>query len=295
MATIPIRFMNASREPLEDNVDVIVTAVRTSDEVVRKKDHDGRRKLRISGLTGNESYLVRAFPVRHRPVGQFVLAPAGNKAADVELYCPVDPQRATATFPIYAGLEPTLQAVLERSTLERDASSPPLPIAGSPGQSLYESLMPIERAGLLNLFCKMSHVAVGGFTTWDFVTDLYRVRGDRIFANVAVEFRDRVKNAVAGGTFTEVDSSLHTPPPGFDRAKSFKTRDRYGNLQLTFFASTTAPLAFKLDADIDDAGGIEHAFQVLDHWITHGETHPFDIHEILTFYQRLDTGYELVV
>ena len=80
-----------------------------------------------------------------------------------------------------------------------------------------------------------------------------------------------------------------------DRAKSFKTRDRYGNLQLTFFASTTAPLAFKLDADIDDAGGIEHAFQVLDHWMTHGETHPFDIHEILTFYQRLDTGYELVV
>lgn len=295
MATLSIRFLNASREPVEDDVDVIVTAVRTSNEVARKKDHDGRKKLRVSGLTANEPHLVRAFPVRHRPVGQFVLAPAGDKPVDIELYCPVDPQRATANFPIYSDLDATLRLVLERSTLERDPTSPPLPVTGSPGQSLYESLTPVERAGLLNLFCKMSHVALGERTTWDFVTDLYRVRGDRIFANVALEFRDRVKNAVAGGSFTEEDSSLHTPPPGFDRAKSFKTRDRYGNLQLTFFASTTAPLAFKLDADIDDAAGIEHVFQVLDHWIAGNETHPFDIHEILTFFQRLNTGYELVV
>jgi len=220
---------------------------------------------------------------------------AGNIASEVELYCPVDPRRATPEFPGYASLGAALRKVLERSTLERDETSPPLPAADSPGEALFDSLTPVERAGLLNLFCKMSQVSLGDRTTWDFITDVNRVRGDRIFGNVALEFRDRVKNAVAGGKFTSVDDSLHTPPFGFAHAGSFKTRDRYGNLQLTFFASDTDPIAFRIDADIDDAAGLEHAFQVIDHALTKGVTHPYDIHEILTFFQRLDTGYELVV
>jgi hypothetical protein len=295
MATVSIRLLNASRKPLQDDVDVIVTAMRTDNEVARRKTHDARKTLRVSGLSPNEPYLVRAFPVRHRPVGQFVVAPAGDKAAEVELYCPVDPQRVTPRFPDYADLDPALQRVLEKSTLERDPDLRARPAAGSSGQSLYEGLKPIERAGLLNLFCKMSHVPLGDTNTWSFVKDVYRMRGDRIFVNVALELRDRVKNAVAGGGFTPVDSSLHAPPPDWAHAGSFKTRDRYGNLQLTFFGTTTAPLAFKVDADIDDAAGIEHAFQVIDHALTHGATHPFDIHQILTFFQRLDTGYAVVV
>jgi len=295
MATVSIRFLNASRKPLQDNVDVIVTSMRTDNEVARRKNHNARKTLRVSALSPNEPYLVRAFPVRHRPVGQFVVAPAGEKATEVDLYCPVDPQRATPRFPDYASLDPALQQVLERSVLERDPDTPVPPVAGSPGKSLYEGLKPIERAGLLNLFCKMTHVPLGDRDTWSFVKDLYRVRGDRIFINVALEFRDRVKNAVAGGGFMPVDSSLHAPPPDWGHAGSFKTRDRYGNLQLTFFGATTPPLAFKVDADIDDAAGIEHAFQVIDHALTHGATHPFDIHQILTFFQRLDTGYTVVV
>lgn len=297
MASLAVRLSGAARQPLEDTVDVTVTAVRTNVEVVRQRDIDGRKKMRITGLTGLEPYLVRAFPMRHRPVGQFVIAPGGNKAADVELFCPVDPQRvADVDFPEYGDLDATLRAVLERSTLERDAALPPLAdVEGSPGQALFDGLTRVERAGLLNLFCKMSHVPLGDQTVWSYVRDVYRVRGDRLFAHVALECRDRVKNAVAGGGFKAVDGSLHHPPVGYEPAGSFKTRERYGNLQLTFFASLTAPLHFRVDADIDDAGGIEHAFQVLDHWLTDGETHPFDIHEILTFYQRLDTGYELTV
>jgi hypothetical protein len=296
MASLSIRLLNASREPLEDAVDVMVSAVRTNNEVVREKNFDGRKKLRVNGLTAHEPYLVRAFPMRHRPVGQFVTAPPGNKPQDVVLFCPADPQRVTPRFPKYKDLAPSLKSVLERSTLERDASLPPAAAPlGSPGESLYEGLTIIERAGLCNLFCKMSHVSVGDATAWSFVRDVYRLRGDRIFVNVALEFRDRVKNALAGGGFKEADSSLHTPPQGFTRSGSFKTRDHYGNLQLTFFGSSSSPLTFRVDADIDDASGIEHAFQVLDHFLTDGETHPFDIHQLLTFFQRLDAGYELVV
>jgi hypothetical protein len=295
MGGVDIRFFNASREPLEDELDVTVTAVRTNTEVRRFRAADGRKKLRAPDLNPHEPYMVRAFPVRHRPVGGFVIGPPGDKPALLELFCPVDPQRVSdVKFPAYADLDAALRGVLERSTLERDAGMAPMPSAGTPGESLYASLTRMESAGLLNLFCKMTHVPLGDLTAWSFVRDVYRVRGDRIFVNVALEFRDRVKNAQAGGGFKEADSSLHKPPPGFASAGSFKTRDHYGNLQLTFFSSVAAPLAFKVDADIDDAAGIEHAFQVLDHAITHEDTHPFDIHEILTFYQRLNTNYDLL-
>ena len=297
MAVVDIRFFNASREPLEDELDVTITAVRTNTEVRRVRSVDGKKKLRAVDLNAHEPYMVRAFPVRHRPVGGFVIGPPGDKPEQLELFCPVDPQRVSdARFPKYAGLDVALTTVLERSTLERDPTmvAAPMPAAATPGESLYSSLSRIECAGLMNLFCKMSHVPLGELTTWSFVRDVYRVRGDRIFVNVALEFRDRVKNAQAGGLFKEADSSLHKPPPGFASAGSFKTRDHYGNLQLTFFSSVAAPLAFKVDADIDDAAGIEHAFQVLDHAVTHEDTHPFDIHEILTFYQRLNTSYDLL-
>lgn len=74
---------------------------------------------------------------------------------------------------------------------------------------------------------------------------------------------------------------------------SYKTADRYGNLQLTFFASQAAPLTFKVDADIDDAAGVGHTFQVLRNWATHGTTHPYDIHKILVFRQEVALPYDL--
>jgi hypothetical protein len=63
--------------------------------------------------------------------------------------------------------------------------------------------------------------------------------------------------------------------------------------QVTFF-SNPATLDFKADIDIDDAAGLEHAFQVIGHLITDGDTNPYDIHEILVYRQLLDPGYTLV-
>jgi hypothetical protein len=90
-----------------------------------------------------------------------------------------------------------------------------------------------------------------------------------------------------------VSGSLHTPPPGYCAAGSFKTADQYGNLQLTFFASEQPPLTFKVDADIDDAAGLGHVFQVMRNWLTHGTTHPYDIHQILVYRQEVALPYEL--
>lgn len=54
------------------------------------------------------------------------------------------------------------------------------------------------------------------------------------------------------------------------------------------------PLTFKADVDVDDAQGIEHVFQVLGHWMTGEGTHPYDIHQILVWYQGIDPGYRLL-
>ena len=72
--------------------------------------------------------------------------------------------------------------------------------------------------------------------------------------------------------------------------------DCYGNLQLTFFSSTAAPLRFGALMRISTMpAGFEHAFQVIGHDSTGQQTHPYDIHEILAFYQRIDAGYGLPV
>jgi hypothetical protein len=110
---------------------------------------------------------------------------------------------------------------------------------------------------------------------------------------VDVALRDRVKSAEAEGRVRAVSGKLHTPPPGFVAAGSFKTDDRHGNLQLSFFASAAAPLVFKVDADIDDAAGIGHTFQVLRNWIRDDTTHPYDIHQILVFRQEATPDYVL--
>ena len=163
--------------------------------------------------------------------------------------------------------------------------------------SSYDALEadPVRKAGLLNLFAKMEATFFPiGRSVFSHVQSFTRLRGDRIFAHVRKELRDEVKNGVLSHMFKKVDDSLHTPPPNFQHADSFKSFEPYGNLQLTFF-SNPATLEFIVDADIDDAEGILHLFQVLDHALTAGETNPYDIHEILVYYQHIDPGYQLVV
>ncbi len=50
-----------------------------------------------------------------------------------------------------------------------------------------------------------------------------------------------------------------------------------------------------VNVDIDDAAGLEHVFQVLRNTLSGRPTHPYDIHEILVSYQRLDPGYQFTV
>jgi hypothetical protein len=156
-------------------------------------------------------------------------------------------------------------------------------------------LEPIKLAGLFNLHAKMNTtIFQNGKTVFSYVNSLTRIRGDRIFAFIQKDLRDEVKNAVITGQFSEVSGALHTPPPNFIQAGSFKTSEQYGNLQLTFFSNPNT-LDFIVDADIDDANGLQHIFQVAQNELTGSTTHPYDIHEILIYEQQIDPGYQLVV
>lgn len=285
MSALIIRVRDAHRQPLTDEMDVHVVSTRTDSTVARVLRVAGNRDVRVEKLVHGQPYIVKVFATRHRPVGLFAMPKEGEDVV-VEVFTPLDPERvSSATFPSYDALAPELQLVLGRSAIEG------IPGSGAPA---YEALADMQRAGLFNLFSKMSTF---GFdeqrTAWTFVDRIYRVRPDRIFVDVQPALRDLVKGAVAGERFREVSGKLHVPPPGFVDAGSFKTAERYGNLQLSFFASQSEPIAFKVDADIDDAAGLGHAFQVLRNFVTRGVTHPYDIHQILVFRQEVNLPYDL--
>ena len=286
MGAITVRVLSASRRPLDDRLDIEVISTRTDATVARVTDVQGTSPVKITGLAERDPHLVQVFPRHHRPVSQVAFAGPDDMPNRVELYSPIHPARVrSVSFPAYADLPRDLTRVLDASTID-----------GAPGRgdALYGALPDVQKAGLLNLFSKMT-----GFTwpdartVWSFVERVYGIRPDRIFVDVDPALRERVTEAVADDTFREVSGSLHEPPPSYCQAGSFKTADPYGNLQLTFFCTTREPVSYKVDADIDDAAGIGHAFQVIRNWATDGTTHPYDIHQILVFRQDVTLPYEL--
>ena len=285
MGKLIVKIANASREPLPDHVDLKVVSARTDALVRSVSNVDGSKEIHIDGLMDHQPHIVKVFPRRHRPVAAFGI-PVPGAPVVVQLYAPIDPEHVEhPTFPAWNDVPEPLRSVLECSTVEE--------VAGC-GRPLYEQLTSTQKAGMFNLYSKMTAF---GFdeqrTVWSFVDRLYRIRADRVFVDVKPGLRDLVKSAVAEERFREVSGKLHEPPPGHTSCGSFKTHERYGNLQLSFFVSHAEPLAFKVDADIDDAAGIGHVFQVIRNVVTKGTTHPYDIHEILVFRQEVVLPYQL--
>jgi hypothetical protein len=266
-------------------MDVHLVNASTDATVKVARDVQGQATVKFDGLIERQPYLVKVFPVRYRPVAAFAIAGTDVAPTVVQLYAPLHPEHVrAATFPPYGALEQTLRDVLDRSALEGSDAK---------GQTLYDALANTQKAGLLNLFARMSGVELDGpRTVWSYVDTVFRVRGDRIHVNVQEELRDLVETAVASALFRDVPGGLHEPPPGYGPAGSFKTGERHGNLQLTFFSSLQPPATVKVDADIDDAAGIGHVFQVLRNTLTRSTTHPYDIHQILVF-RREPVLYEL--
>lgn len=236
-------------------------------------------------------YRVDIDPPSYLPVRQFINIKASG-ATPLRAVLPVDPGKVRdVIFPKYKILPEAARVLLE-------GSGKVLGFVGTAGAALYDApaLDKLKRAGLLNIIAKTNATLLSnGKSVLSYLDELRELRGDRFFVVASKELREETKHSVGEGLFKSVSGSLHHLPAeftGFTPAGSFKTRDRYGNLQLTFFMKGDECVA---DVDIDDASGLEHVFQVLDNALPGNSTHPYNIHEILVAHQKLDPGYRFVL
>jgi len=171
------------------------------------------------------------------------------------------------------------------------------------GPELYADLIKKKNhtlaAGLLNLHARTQAVTLqSGKKAFDYFESVGLILQDRIYSNVGSEMHGDVLKSVKKQIFDPANGSLHEfPIPGnytmLKKDVSFKTPEKTGNLQLTFASNAEGKTA--VDADVDEAKGIAHAFEVIGHKFTGGRTHPYDIHQILTFfYPNIELGYDVV-
>jgi len=282
-----LRLVNVYGDTISDSADIVLTHQRLSDRRVARNVNTSKR-IRIPDLYSVPEglYLLQVDSLGYMPVGQFINIESG-KPTKLEIICPVDPNKVVSVeFPDFGALPERVRTLLQ-------ASSAVLGYENKSGADLFSALDDIRKAGLLNNVAKCAHTRMAsGAIVLDSLQQLSECRGDRFFCKVTQQLREDVRNSVAAGLFFEAPELLHHPPAGYTSATSFKTCDRYGNLQLSFFTDGSDWVA---DIDIDDAGGLEHAFQVIRNFVENRPTHPYDIHEILIAYQKIDPGYRFVV
>lgn len=271
---------------LGERVDIILRHKVLSE--VRKASPNVTAKVEITGLQGAPQgrYQMEIDPPSYQYISEFVNMKASGITSR-SITFPIDPGKVVkVNFQAFAKLTEDLRILL-------DKSDKVFSFEGKKGKDLYDALDDIRKAGMLNIATKTNATALSnGRTVLSYIEQLNEIRGDRFFCDVPKELRSETKNSAAEGLFRKVSGSLHTPPPGFQPAESFKTSEKYGNLQLTFFSDGEK---FKADIDIDDAGGLEHVFQVLRNKLSGKPTHPYNIHEVLVAHQHLDPGYTFVV
>ena len=280
---LELEFVDVDGERLSEAVDVRLRH-HALHETHEARDVDPSRVVAITGLREEPQglYVMEVDTPSYRPVRRFVSIPStGTKRETVVL--PIRSDRARPVFPGYDQVDDRVKGVLERSTS----------VAGHEGKSggeLYDALTDEAKGGLLNI-AKKSLVTkfTNGADLLPAIT-LLDVRRDRCLVAVPQGLRAQMPELVDADVFHEVNGSLHKAPPGFVPAGSFKTRDAFGNLQMTFFTTGSEWCA---DIDIDDAAGLGHVFQVLRNHLKDTQTHPFDIHQILVAHQHLDPGYRL--
>jgi hypothetical protein len=285
--TLRIALQDVRGHRLREQVDIILKHQVLSDQRI-VKNVAGDKTIVIENLRPSPQgvYSIVVDPPSYLTISQFVNISAGSPT-DLTLTFPVDPKKIkSVTFPGYADLPDRARELIA-------ASSGVSAFEGRSGEALYDTIDSIRRAGLLNVLAKAaSTVFASGRPVLDYFRELREVRGDRVFVVAAKELRAETENSVPADLFRPVDGSLHHPPAGFSSAGSYKSEDRYGNLQLTFFLCGDDCL---VDVDIDDAAGLAHVFQVARNELTGRPTHPYDIREILIRFQGIDPGYTFVV
>ena len=288
---LELELLDVHGQFLNERVDVMLRH-RVLSHVV-KKTQKASAKFTIPNLHGEPQglYRIESVPLSYMPVDENIKIKASGTTPYRAVF-PIDPKKVLkVNFPNYDKLPDDAQTLLSRS-------GKILGFEEKTAEALYTALKKeeIKLAGMLNIVTKTNDTRLSnGRTVLSYLQDLRELRGDRFFTVTSKELREETKHSVAEGLFTKESGKLHHLPAqfvGYEPAGSFKTPDRYGNLQLTFFMKGDDCVA---DIDIDDASGLKHIFQVINNMLPGNDTHPYTIHEILIAHQKLDPGYTFVV
>jgi hypothetical protein len=305
---LELELLDVHGQFLNERVDVMLRHRVLSHFV--KKSQKASAKFIIPNLHTEPQglYRIETVPLSYMPVDENIKI-KGSGTTPYQAVFPVDPKKVVdVIFPKYNKLPEDAQTLLSKS-------SKVLGFGDAAGEALYEALAKdnVKRAGLLNILAKTNATRLSnGRTVLSYLQELRELRGDRFFVVASKELREETKHSVADNLFErnvpeeakqnsvdslfkKVSGSLHHLPAqfvGYTDAGSFKTRDNYGNLQLTFFMKGDECVA---DIDIDDAAGLKHIFQVLNNMLPGNDTHPYTIQQILIAHQKLDPGYTFVL
>jgi hypothetical protein len=216
-------------------------------------------------------YRVLVAPTRYRARSFFMTLRGGGTAVS-KLTFPVLPRKVRGIqAPPYSDLPAGVLAIL--------------------GGTFYGALSSLQKACLLNVATKASAVILSdGRSCLDHLAQVVSVRQDRLFARTHAALEEETSQSPL---FRHVSGALHAAHGGYCPTRSFKTKEPHGNLQLTFFRHGETGDDYLVDADIDEARGIEHIFEVVRNTVN-GPTNPYDVREILIAGQGLNPGYSFV-
>ena len=285
-----LNFYDASLEKISDSMRIRL------EHIVLHRNYEVQGTTNPTELTIEQleaghggRYVLWVNPDRYRSMFRIIRI-SDSEENEEHIVLAIDPKSVKESrFPDYEELSTELTDVLEKSSIP--------PYKKLSGADLYNALHfePLKKAGLFNLFAKVHATQFrNGRTAFSYIEGLTAIRGDRIFARVQQELRDEVIDSCADGLFHEVGGTLLAPSSSLELVDSFKTPEPYGNLQLTFSCKPET-LELFVEAYIDDAGGIQSIFHVAEHNFGHSVTHPYDIHQILLHYQKINPGYALIV
>lgn len=244
----------------------------------------------LPGVPAFPTGLAEVFikPKRYRYKSIFMNVVGGEKnAINEDVF--VDPDKARPTLMDFDDLKSKvygtdLLRVLEKSGIKK---------------AKWDALDKRNRATVLNLSAKMFNDKLKNgdplIGSVDSIVEkmLDKDHRERIYAIVNGDLLAALRKFPE--RFRSVSGSLHK---FFDdwvpvsQQNSFKSRNDSGNIQFTF---ATNPAGGSLaDIDLDDHTGIKHAADVLRHKITGANTNPYDLHQILIYFQGIDPGYRLL-
>lgn len=290
-ASLRLVLTDAAGQDLNDNVVVDLFSLKSSQQYQTVQRI--ARELVINGIdvSAGPFYRVRVSPANHSVLQSFVNLTDGG-ITDFRAPVPVDAQKVVSiSGPDFTGLPRQAQDVLSLAESPRFNDG-----AGGflQGANLYSALAryPLLKACFLNIVAKSGATGLpDGGTCLDHFQGIVRLEQDRFFVKTSAALMEETAHSNA---FHTVSAALHDPMPGYHTVSSFKTFDRYGNLQLTFQRRGDTGDNYAADVDIDDAQGFEHIFQVLRNTIE-GPTNPYNIHDILLQQTpRIDPGYGFV-